>query len=135
MSIPRPKLQWFPGPRPLPVFRSAICDCLSINVFGLSQARRGFCAVWVVVFPRFGVSIEARYSEKPPVIRALRAAGALANANSHGVAPPPAFLLASGVRIDAADSINCLVPAQVRARTYSGDTPLRIAVRKGGAGV
>jgi hypothetical protein len=28
-------LLWFPGPRPLPVFRSAICDCLSLNVFGL----------------------------------------------------------------------------------------------------
>jgi hypothetical protein len=27
---------WFPGSRPLPVFRSAICDCLSLNVFGFS---------------------------------------------------------------------------------------------------
>ena len=33
---------WFPGPRPLPVFRSAICDCLSINVSGLCFR----CARW-----------------------------------------------------------------------------------------
>ena len=25
-------LLWSPGPRPSPVFRSAICDCLSLNV-------------------------------------------------------------------------------------------------------
>jgi len=25
-------LLWSPGPRPSPVFRSAVCDCLSLNV-------------------------------------------------------------------------------------------------------
>ena len=32
-------LLWSPGPRPSPVFRSAVCDCLSLNV-SVSQTNR-----------------------------------------------------------------------------------------------
>ena len=41
-TLPNTYAGWFPGPRPLPVFRSAICDCLSINVSGLCFR----CARW-----------------------------------------------------------------------------------------
>ena len=35
-------LLWSPGPRPSPVFRSAICDCLSLNVsISLAGSRCG----------------------------------------------------------------------------------------------
>jgi hypothetical protein len=36
--VPLASRLWFPGPRPLPVFRSAFCDCLSLNVSGLSSS-------------------------------------------------------------------------------------------------
>ena len=34
----RVQLLWSPGPRPSPVFRSVLCDCLSLNVPMLSAA-------------------------------------------------------------------------------------------------
>jgi len=42
---------WFPGPRPLPDFRSAICDCLSLNVFGPWKRLKPGAAVTCALTP------------------------------------------------------------------------------------
>jgi len=36
-------LLWSPGPRPSPVFRSAICDCLSLNVSSIASPHLPPC--------------------------------------------------------------------------------------------
>jgi len=57
-------LLWSPGPRPSPVFRSAVCDCLSLNVSiilsnrpALSSGKPGRTRAWRL---RAAVSIPNR---------------------------------------------------------------------------
>jgi hypothetical protein len=47
-------LLWSPGPRPSPVFRSAVCDCLSLNVSVslIQPTPRCFCSRFIPCRPR-----------------------------------------------------------------------------------
>jgi hypothetical protein len=57
-------LLWFPGPCPSPVFRSAICDCSSLNVSGLSFSH---CAgLRRPCMPCATCKIPLHFDEPPP---------------------------------------------------------------------
>jgi hypothetical protein len=61
-------IHWSPGPRPSPVFRSAVCDCLSLNVsislqytlYLSAESREGVAA---------GVTREGSFPRKYPDLR------------------------------------------------------------------
>jgi hypothetical protein len=60
-------LLWSPGPRPSPVFRSAICDCLSLNVSLSVSCGPGWYLSLPLVCTRLLPRSPGPYS--PPVLR------------------------------------------------------------------
>ena len=58
-------LLWSPGPRPSPVFRSAICDCLSLNVSVSQPGRR----IRILACRAVSLNVSFSHYTHPPVCR------------------------------------------------------------------